>query len=295
MKKNIKIVEERFSQLHKDLIKNFYKHDTGVSEKITKWKYKYGGGGTSCLMISKNVFEKVMINFSSIKGKKLPNSALKTRSKNQKSSFRAIGVSVVAHPKNPFIPCSHFNVRFFVTDEFKNNKCSWFGGGYDLTPYFAYKEDIKLWHANSKLLCKKHNKNFTLLKKTCDDYFYLEHRNEKRGVGGIFFDNLNTKKFDNDLNFVTDVGLAYQDSYNEIISRRKRKKYSKNHRLFQLYRRGRYVEFNLLYDRGTTFGLQSGGRPESILMSLPPMVSWVPLKTNLLRTYNRDLLKFIKK
>ena len=235
-----------------------------------------------------------MINFSSIEGSVLPNSALSKRIKGNISEFLATGISVVIHPVNPFVPCSHLNVRFFNTNS-KLKKNWWFGGGYDLTPYFINESDINLWHKNTKKMCDKHDKKYYKdFKSKCDNYFSIKHRNEKRGVGGIFFDNLNLNEISHYLSFVNDVVETYLSSYMDIVQKRSKKKFNESHKNFQLYRRGRYVEFNLVYDRGTLFGLQSGGRADSILMSLPPMVSWSSLKSKTLLKYEKDLLKYLK-
>ena len=205
--------------------------------------------------------------------------------------FLATGISVVIHPLNPFVPCSHLNVRYFETDR---KDRWWFGGGYDLTPYFVYKDDVKLWHANTEKMCDKYDTNYyTKFSKQCDDYFYLKHRKEKRGVGGIFYDNLHNKDKYFYKDFSQDVCLTYLKSYLKIISKRHTKKYTDMHKEFQHLRRGRYVEFNLLYDRGTIFGLQSDGRADSILMSMPPSVSWKTSNNIKMKEYERKLKKFL--
>ena len=232
-----------------------------------------------------------MVNFSSIRGDVLPNSALSKKSNSSIKKFLATGISVVIHPLNPFVPCSHLNVRYFETD--KKDQW-WFGGGYDLTPYFVYKDDVKLWHNNTKMMCDKYNKKYyTKFSKQCDEYFYLKHRKEKRGVGGIFYDNLRNKDKYFYKDFSQDVCLTYLKSYLEIIRKRHTKKYTNTHKDFQRLRRGRYVEFNLLYDRGTIFGLQSDGRADSILMSMPPSVSWKTSNKIKMKEYERKLKKFL--
>lgn len=289
-------IENAFRNIHKKIISNFSDLSPNLESSITNWKYKTGGGGKSCKIFDKSIFEQGAINFSSIKGKVLPDSALEKKFSKNVRSFHATGVSVVVHPHNPFVPCAHLNVRFFTLKNKNGSNTWWYGGGYDLTPYFPYKEDVKLWHKNAKDLCDKYNRNYyKKFKKECDDYFFLEHRSEKRGIGGIFFDGLNIEDKFYYLRFIDDVSSTFLSSYIEIIKNRYSKKFTKNHKNFQLYRRGRYVEFNLVYDRGTLFGLQSGGRVDSILMSLPPQVSWNPKKTRILKEYETNLLKFIKK
>ena len=292
--KNFKNIEKEFKKIQNKFIKTFLNFDKKSKNIITNWKHHSGGGGVSCEIYGGNTFERTAINFSSIEGSVLPNSALSKRIKSNISKFLATGVSVVIHPVNPFVPCSHLNVRFFDTNS-KLKKKWWFGGGYDLTPYFINENDINLWHKNTKKMCDKHDKKYYKdFKLKCDNYFSIKHRNEKRGVGGIFFDNLNLKEISHYLSFINDVGETYLSSYMNIVQKRSKKKFNENHKNFQLYRRGRYVEFNLVYDRGTLFGLQSGGRADSILMSLPPMVSWPSLKSKTLLKYEKNLLKYLK-
>jgi len=292
--KNFKNIEKEFKKIQNKFIKTFLNFDKKSKNVITNWKHHSGGGGVSCEIYGGNIFERAAINFSSIEGSVLPNSALSKRIKSNISKFLATGVSVVIHPANPFVPCSHLNVRFFDTNS-KLKKKWWFGGGYDLTPYFINENDINLWHKNTKKMCDKHDKKYYKdFKLKCDNYFSIKHRNEKRGVGGIFFDNLNLKEISHYLPFINDVGETYLSSYMNIVQKRSKKKFNENHKNFQLYRRGRYVEFNLVYDRGTLFGLQSGGRADSILMSLPPMVSWASLQSKTLLKYEKDLLKYLK-
>lgn len=294
--KDLSKIENTFKNIHKKIIFGLSKLAPNLKSSITNWKYKTGGGGKSCKISDKKIFEQGAVNFSSIKGKVLPGSALTKKFSKNVKSFHAIGVSVVIHPHNPFVPCSHLNVRFFTLKNKNGSSTWWYGGGYDLTPYFPYKEDIGLWHKNAKNLCNKYDHNFyKKFKEECDKYFFLEHRNEKRGVGGIFFDELNVEDKFYYLKFIDDVSSTFLSSYVEIVKNRCLKKFSKTHKEFQLYRRGRYVEFNLVYDRGTLFGLQSGGRVDSILMSLPPQVSWNIKKTQTLKKFEISLLKFIKK
>ena len=285
-------IEKNFRNIQNSIIKNFSLFDRSSRKSRVNWNYKSGGGGISYEFNDGKLIERAMVNFSSINGDILPKSALQKRLKGKVSKFYATGVSVVVHPNNPFMPCSHMNVRYFETDE-KSNKSWWFGGGYDLTPYFPNKADIKEWHDSAKKVCDKYDKKFyERFSKDCDDYFYNVHRKEKRGIGGIFFDQLNLKDKDIYRDFVDDVAKTYLNTYIKIIAKYKKKKYLKIHKEFQLVRRGRYVEFNLLYDRGTLFGLQSGGRPESILMSMPPLVMWGDNNKKLIK-FERELKKFL--
>ena len=293
---DISLAEKNFKDLHKAIYKNFISLDKKIKISTSNWKYKTGGGGKSIILRGNKIIEQAGVNFSSIKGKILPGSALSKKFSKHMKEFYATGLSVVAHTSNPFAPCSHLNVRFFMTKD-KNNKIKWwFGGGFDLTPYFPYTEDTKLWHKNAKNLCDKYDKTYyKKFKKDCDEYFFIKHRNENRGIGGIFFDGLNKKNFSHNLSFVNDVGHTYIQTYCGIIIKRSSKKFNKTHKDFQLYRRSRYVEFNLMYDRGTLFGLQSGGRIDSILVSLPPKVIWNIPKSAVLKRYETNLLKILKK
>ncbi|MBT3549412.1 MAG: oxygen-dependent coproporphyrinogen oxidase [Gammaproteobacteria bacterium] len=286
-------IESLFKKLQKTIINGFMSLDTKVDIKKTNWKYKSGGGGLSCEFIDGKVIEKGMINFSSIEGLVLPNSALAKKIKGNVKKFHATGVSIVIHPENPFVPCSHFNIRYFETDS-KSKKNWWFGGGFDLTPYFVYPKDVSLWHDSARQICDNYSASYYKdFSKQCDEYFFNKHRNEKRGVGGLFFDNLNNREKDFHKNFVLDTGKTYLQTYSQIIKKRKNKKYNKIHKTFQQIRRGRYVEFNLVYDRGTLFGLQSGGRAESILMSMPPSVIWTGKKNIELAKFEKNLKKYL--
>lgn len=231
-----------------------------------------GGGGIARVFAEGKVWEKAGVNFSDVSGPSLPPSATATRPELANRPFRAMGVSLVFHPLNPHIPTTHMNVRFFTTVEADAHW--WFGGGFDLTPYYPLMEDVIGWHQTAKDACAPFGDYYLKFKKQCDDYFYLPHRNETRGVGGLFFDDFNELGFEQSFGLMRSVGDAFWEAYAPIIERRKHQEFSESERQFQLYRRGRYVEFNLLYDRGTTFGLQSKGRTESILMSLPPLVRW---------------------
>jgi coproporphyrinogen III oxidase len=233
------------------------------------------GGGIVRLLSEGAVFEQAGINFSHVRGEKLPPSASAHRPELAGRSFQALGVSLVIHPRNPYVPTSHANVRLFVAEKAGEAPVWWFGGGFDLTPYYPFHEDVLEWHRKAKAACEPFGgEAYPKYKKWCDEYFYLKHREEPRGVGGLFFDDLNEWGFDTCFAFLRSIGDAYIDAYTPIVARRKHTPYGERERDFQLYRRGRYVEFNLVYDRGTLFGLQSGGRTESILMSLPPLVKW---------------------
>ncbi len=245
--------------------------------KQDAWTHDNGGGGRTRVLRGK-VFESAGVNFSHVLGDKLPGSATAKRPELAGSGFEASGVSLVIHPDNPFIPTSHANVRVFRTTGGENNnkeKKWWFGGGFDLTPYYPFDEDIVHWHQTAKDACAPFGKEvYTKFKAWCDEYFYLKHRKETRGVGGLFFDDLNEWGFEKSFEFIQAIGNAYVAAYLPIVKKRMDTPFTEQHKAFQKYRRGRYVEFNLVYDRGTLFGLQSGGRTESILMSMPPEVSF---------------------
>lgn len=241
-----------------------------------RWYYHSGsGGGKARILEDGNVFEKAGVNFSCVKGDQLPTSATAHRPQMAGRSFQAMGVSLVIHPDNPFVPTSHANFRMLVTHKEGEALIWWFGGGYDLTPCYGFEEDCRHWHQTAKKACEPFGDGvYSRYKKWCDDYFFLKHRNEPRGIGGLFYDDLNEWPFERCFEFMQSVGDSYIDAYLPIVQRRKAMPYSEQNKQFQEYRRGRYVEFNLVYDRGTLFGLQSGGRTESILMSLPPRVRW---------------------
>jgi coproporphyrinogen III oxidase len=244
------------------------------------WERDAGGGGRTRVLEQGEVFEQAGVNFSHVFGDRLPPSATAARPELEGRNFQALGLSLVIHPRNPYVPTSHANVRFFIASkpDAKNEEDKpvwWFGGGYDLTPYYPVMEDIIHWHKAAKETCRPFGDDvYDRYKQWCDDYFYIKHRQETRGVGGLFFDDLNEWGFERSFEFMQAVGNSYLPAYLPIVERRKSEKFGDRERDFQLYRRGRYVEFNLVYDRGTLFGLQSGGRTESILMSLPPVVSW---------------------
>lgn len=249
--------------------------DTQEKFITDSWKRAEGGGGRSRVMRNGKVFEQAGVNFSHVHGDNLPPSATANRPELAGRSFQALGVSLVIHPNNPYVPTSHANVRFFFAEAEGKDPIWWFGGGFDLTPYYGNDEDCVEWHQTARTACKPFGKGvYPKYKKWCDEYFYLKHRNEPRGIGGLFFDDLNEWGFNRSFAFMQAVGCAFTDAYLPIVERRKDTPFTEAHRQFQLYRRGRYVEFNLVFDRGTLFGLQSGGRTESILMSLPPLVRW---------------------
>ena len=243
--------------------------------EIDQWQRAEGGGGRSQVLKNGKIIEQGGVNFSHVFGSKMPASATAARPELTGRNFQAMGVSLVIHPENPYIPTSHANVRFFVAEKPGTAPIWWFGGGFDLTPFYPFKEDAQHWHDTAKSLCAGFGDNvYREHKAWCDKYFYLPHRDETRGVGGLFFDDLNQWGFKKSFDYLQAVGEGYLSAYIPIVNRRKCTKYSDRHRAFQLYRRGRYVEFNLVYDRGTLFGLQSGGRTESILMSMPPLARW---------------------
>lgn len=241
-----------------------------------EWKKPNGAGnGLTRVLTKGSAFEQAGVNFSIVHGDNMPASATALRPELAGRNFTALGVSLVIHPNNPYAPTSHANVRFFIAEKDGENPIWWFGGGFDLTPYYGFDEDAVFWHQTAKNACDPFGKEvYPKYKKWCDDYFYMKHRDEQRGIGGLFFDDLNEGGFDQCFAFVRSVGDSYIKAYRPIIEKRKDTPFTDHERQFQLYRRGRYVEFNLVYDRGTLFGLQTGGRTESILMSLPPLVRW---------------------
>ena len=249
--------------------------DGAVDFREDSWQREEGGGGRSRVMVDGAVFEKGGVNFSHVTGAALPPSASAQRPELAGRGFQAMGVSLVIHPRNPYIPTSHANVRFFVAEKPGEDPVWWFGGGFDLTPYYGFEEDCRHWHSVAESACRPFGDEvYPRYKRWCDEYFYLKHRREARGVGGLFFDDLNDWGFESCFGFMQAVGDAYLPAYLPIVEKRRDTDYGDRERQFQLYRRGRYVEFNLVYDRGTLFGLQSDGRTEAILMSLPPLVRW---------------------
>ena len=238
------------------------------------WTRPEGGGGRSRVMSAGAIFEKAGVGFSHVTGTSLPASATATRPELAGKSFQALGVSLVLHPLNPYVPTVHLNVRFFIAGE-GADAVWWFGGGFDLTPYYGFTADCIHWHRTARAACEPFGADLhPRFKKWCDDYFFLKHRQEARGIGGLFFDDFNALGFTRSFALMRSIGDAFLPAYLPIVQQRKATPYDQRERDFQLYRRGRYVEFNLVWDRGTHFGLQSGGRTESILMSLPPLVAW---------------------
>ncbi|EKF9988932.1 oxygen-dependent coproporphyrinogen oxidase [Vibrio cholerae] len=236
---------------------------------------KLGGGGRTRVMREGAVFEQGGVNFSHVFGEQMPASATAHRPELAGRRFEAMGVSLVMHPKNPYVPTSHANVRFFIAEKEGEDPIWWFGGGFDLTPFYPFVEDGQHWHQTAKQLCAPFGAEiYNEHKAWCDRYFYLPHRNETRGIGGLFFDDLNEWPFEQCFAYMQAVGEGYTQAYVPIVEKRKNTPFTERERQFQLYRRGRYVEFNLVLDRGTLFGLQTGGRTESILMSMPPLARW---------------------
>ncbi len=239
------------------------------------WERPGGGGGESRVLVGGGVFEQAGVGFSHVFGDEMPPSATKNRPELAGRRFQAMGVSLVLHPENPYVPTTHANVRFFIAENDQDAPVWWFGGGFDLTPFYPFHEDVVAWHERAKAACDGFGDDvYSRYKTWCDEYFFLKHRNETRGVGGLFFDDLSELGFERSFAFQRSVGDNFLEAYVPIVEARKTHPYGERERSFQQYRRGRYVEFNLLYDRGTLFGLQSGGRTESILMSLPPQVRW---------------------
>lgn len=238
------------------------------------WQRSEGGGGDSRVLRDGGIFEQAGVNFSHVKGTRLPPSATAQRPELAGAAWEAMGVSLVIHPTNPYVPTTHANVRFFNAAS-GGQSAWWFGGGFDLTPFYPFEEDVLHWHRTAQHACEPFGEHvYRDHKDWCDRYFFLKHRNETRGIGGLFFDDLNEWGFDRCFAYQRSVGDRFLDAYLPIVARRSAMKWGDRERQFQLYRRGRYVEFNLVYDRGTSFGLQSGGRTESILMSMPPLARW---------------------
>ncbi len=251
------------------------KEDGLASFESTRWDREEGGGGESRLLRDGALFEQAGVNFSLVSGDSLPPTASAQRPELAGRSFEAMGISLVLHPRNPHVPTSHMNVRLFHAHKEGAEPVWWFGGGFDLTPYYPHLEDAQHWHQCAKTALDPHGKDlYQKYKDWCDRYFYLPHRQETRGVGGVFFDDLDSGGFDSAMGITQAVGESFLDAYLPIVRRRREQTFCERERQFQLYRRGRYVEFNLLFDRGTLFGIQSGGRTEAILMSLPPTVRW---------------------
>lgn len=262
-------------QLQHDLCHAFELLDGKEAFRQDTWERPEGGGGISRVLEHGAVFEKAGVNFSHVTGFNLPPSATAHRPELEGRQYHALGVSLVIHPDNPYVPTTHANVRFFIALKENESPVWWFGGGFDLTPYYGFEEDCQHWHQQAFNACKPYGKElYPRFKSWCDDYFYLKHRQEARGIGGLFFDDFNELGFDASFGFMKSVGNYFMRGYAPIVKQRQSTPFGAREKQFQLYRRGRYVEFNLVFDRGTLFGLQSGGRTESILMSLPPQVTW---------------------
>ena len=272
---SLQAVKDYLLGLQDRICEELAEEDGSATFREESWDREQGGGGRSRVLENGAVIEKGGVNFSHVFGSQLPPSATAARPELAGRSFQAMGVSLVIHPKNPYVPTSHANVRFFVAEKDGEAPVWWFGGGFDLTPFYGFEEDVVHWHQTAKTACDPFGEGlYAEFKRWCDDYFYIKHCDEPRGVGGLFFDDLNRFDFETSFALMRSVGDAYIPAYRPIVARRKDHEYGDRERQFQLYRRGRYVEFNLVYDRGTLFGLQSGGRTESILMSLPPLVRW---------------------
>ncbi len=272
---DINAVKAYLQELQDSICQSIAREDGKANFAEDQWQREEGGGGRSRVLSNGAVFEQAGVGFSHVMGGKLPPSATAHRPELAGRSFQAMGVSLVFHPHNPYIPTTHCNVRFFVAEKENEVPVWWFGGGFDLTPYYGFEEDCLHWHRIAREACDPFGKDvYPRFKQWCDEYFYLKHRQEPRGIGGLFFDDLNEWDFQTCFRFLQSVGDNFLHAYLPIVQQRKHMDYGERQRQFQLYRRGRYVEFNLVYDRGTLFGLQSGGRTESILMSLPPLVRW---------------------
>ena len=273
----IEQVEKYLLNLQNDICEEFGGLDTKSSFDKDVWEREDGrGSGITRVVTNGSLFEKGGVNFSIISGDKMPKSATELRPELAGRNYTALGISLVLHPENPFIPTTHANVRFFIAENEEEEPLWWFGGGFDLTPYYGFEEDAIHWHKIASKACEPFGeKVYEKYKKWCDDYFYLSHRDEQRGIGGLFFDDLNEGGFDSCFEFMKSIGNHFVEAYKPIVLKRQENPYNEKQKDFQLYRRGRYVEFNLVQDRGTLFGLQSGGRTESILMSLPPKVKWI--------------------
>lgn len=272
---SIDAVRSYLQDLQQRICTTLEQADGKAGFRADAWTRTDGGGGESRVMSEGGVFEKAGVGFSDVYGDRLPPSATRARPELAGRGFRAMGVSVVIHPRNPYVPTSHANVRFFVAQAPDAEPVWWFGGGFDLTPYYVFDEDVRHWHETARSACEPFGPTlYPRFKAWCDEYFFLPHRQETRGIGGLFFDDMNEGGFDRCFALMRSVGDSYMPAYVPIVGRRYAMAYGEREREFQLYRRGRYAEFNLAFDRGTLFGLQSGGRTESILMSLPPVVRW---------------------
>ena len=275
-REDISSVKVFLQNLQSEICKGLEDLDGSAKFRTDQWDRKYGGSGLTRIITDGDVLEKAGVNFSHVFGKSLPASATADRTELAGRAFQAMGVSLVVHPRNPHVPTSHANFRLFIAEKEGADSVWWFGGGYDLTPYYGYEEDCRHWHQTAKQVCEAFGEGYyEKFRDWCDEYFYLKHRNEPRGVGGLFFDDFNQLPFEESFAFIQSMANSYMEAYRPIVEKRKDCDYSSREKSFQEYRRGRYAEFNLVYDRGTVFGLQSGvGRIESILMSLPPVVQW---------------------
>ena len=272
---DVAAVKTYLQTLQESLCRELAEEDGTGQFKTDEWTRTEGGGGRTRLMTEGSVFEKAGVAFSHVTGANLPPSASAHRPELAGKAWEALGVSLVLHPRNPYVPTTHANVRCFVAGAETAEPTWWFGGGFDLTPYYGFEEDVVHWHRIARdAVVPFGDTLYPRFKKWCDDYFFLKHRNEPRGIGGLFFDDFNELGCAQSFGLMRAVGDAFLPAYRPIVARRKATPYSDRERQFQLYRRGRYVEFNLVWDRGTLFGLQSGGRTESILMSMPPLVRW---------------------
>jgi len=277
MQRRLETVRSYLEGLQSRLVESLERREPERRFQRDPWERAQGGGGRACVLEEGAVLEKAGVNFSHVRGAELPPSATATRPQLTGRPFHAMGVSVVIHPRNPYAPTAHANVRFFLAPDPDEAAPPvwWFGGGFDLTPHYGFEEDAVHWHRQAKAACDPFGGElYPKFKRACDDYFRIPHRGETRGVGGLFFDDFDQGGFDNAYALARSVGDAFANAYLPILDRRKGAPYGERERAFQSYRRGRYVEFNLVYDRGTLFGLQSGGRVESILMSLPPAARW---------------------
>lgn len=296
----MKDFEKKFKSIQADIIDLFTDCEKSKNASIISdsWKRPEGGGGKTFVIQDGSFFDNCAVNFSSIFGSKLPKSAIgNSIVKSTRYGYQAMGVSVITHPNNPNIPTSHMNVRLFcILDKNKRIKDWWIGGGYDLTPYIIFNEDIDLWHSEAKESLRSYNKKYyDSFSQNCNDYFYIPHRKERRGVGGIFFDNTKHISIEKSIEMLAAIAQSYANSYSEIIKRRTKTSFSKEDKEFQSLRRGRYVEFNLVNDRGTAFGLQSNGRIPSILASLPLNASWKYKKDKIMALREKKLIKNINR
>ncbi|BBB15401.1 coproporphyrinogen-III oxidase aerobic [Candidatus Rickettsiella viridis] len=269
-------IKDYLLQLQTNICFSLETEDSQQTFIADHWLREEGGGGKTCVLAEGAVIERGAVNFSHISGAKLPPSATARHPQFNATPFQALGLSLVIHPQNPYVPAVHMNLRFITLQRSpKETPVWWFGGGFDLTPYYPFLEDCQYWHTVAKAACDPFGEALYLqYKKNCDEYFYLKHRKESRGIGGLFFDDLNHWDFQTCFQFVQSIGDHFLKAYLPIMQRHKDKPYGERERQFQAYRRSRYVEFNLIYDRGTLFGLQSGGRVESILISMPPVANW---------------------